>query len=483
MAYMRDHRSSRLDHFDPLRDLPTVLGWWDFSTLTGTDGARIARVSDQSTWGHDLAQTTDSAKPAKQTDATDGKPVARFQSLKRLACGQLGTTWPVPSVKGAVTMSVLVKFSSSETRPGSLPVLLGSSDANNPKITFHTGAGIAYVSGRINGNVAGPNLKDDAWHVVTAVADNGVLMLWVDGALASTASGAFAEDTTANICIDGILGDVREAIVSHGRVSAGQIDGLNRYMASRAPTPPSIDANVRGTAAWLQTSSPNGQAVRLFEPAQPDGTLVMWQHPHTQNEQLTAGYYMWPLISAATARGWTVAASNQHGDSWGNDNAVADLVDLRNLVHSRTPVTDVVLVGGSMGGVSSLIAASRNSIPNIRGVYLVDGVCDLANMHANASYTTSIRTAYGVAGDGSDFATLTAANDPMRQSVSTFAGKRIRFQASSADTSVPKTAHADAMSTRLGSTPVENQVHTHGLGHLAGIDCLDVVKFIERCVA
>ena len=491
MGYMRDAlRNSRLDEFDPLRDLPPTLAWYDFAELTGADGSAVAFVRDKSGFGNDLVQPTTSARPTKQT-GEDGKPVIRLASQKAMACPQFGAVWPIAQITSPITLVVTFKAASSVgSLAGKFPLIFGGSDTNTVKTYINGDTETMTVTGRVASTQSGPSVKDDAWHVVVATVDSGAALLYLDGYLASTGSGTVGTDTISNLALGAtsaastFVGDIREARVFQGRLSPEQITALTQHLVARAPAAITLDTVGRAPGMWEQTTSPNGQACRVFTPVTPSTpkTLVLWSHPHGQTEGINPSYFLYPFVNRALAKGWYVAASNMHANSWGNNIAIADLVDLYTMMSGRDTFTKVVLVGGSMGGVATALAVSRGSIPNIVGAYFIDAVLDLAAIYANATYTQSVKDAYGIASDGSDYASKTAGNNPILATASTY-NKRLRFTASSADASVAKSSHTDAFRTYVSSVAVESALKTHVGGHLVGIDSKDISDFVARCVA
>lgn len=276
-----------------------------------------------------------------------------------------------------------------------------------------------------------------------------------------------------------------------------------------------------------------GQAVRYWLP--PDGStsgvLLIWCHPAGGTVGLGPGYFSYPLIHAAIQEGWAVAASNMHGDSWGNASALTDLTNLVTLVNNLRTVTKVVLVGASMGGTAVSNAIANSTLANVKCVVAIDAVFDLANMYANASYTTAIETAWGIThgtlsgatiagatsipttasfptigtqllvGNGtanvetvtttgastgtsvavtalanshasadqvSDYSQKTSGNNPILRSAAAYGAVPWRFYVSNSDATVPRASHSDAMAAKVAATAPESVVNTHVNGHISG---------------
>lgn len=142
-----------------------------------------------------------------------------------------------------------------------------------------------------------------------------------------------------------------------------------------------------------------------------------------------------------TDNGWIVASPNMHGNQWGNQIALDDLARVHAYFTALWPTVRVLLMGGSMGGLTVLNAASRNAVPDVRGVVTVAGVVDLAVTHGMSAYRDSIRTAYGIASDGSDFTAKTTGYNPIRRPGLAWSADNIDMYHSPDDTAITLAAH------------------------------------------
>lgn len=98
--------------------------------------------------------------------------------------------------------------------------------------------------------------------------------------------------------------------------------------------------------------------------------------------------------------------------------------------------------------------------------------------------TTNLAFAHSSGVKVSDYPTKTAGKDPMLQSVTNFAGKRVRFIASPSDTAVVKTLHTDLFQPMVSGIATESGIVSHIGGHLQlGVTRVkDFIDFINRCV-
>ena len=232
-----------------------------------------------------------------------------------------------------------------------------------------------------------------------------------------------------------------------------------------------------------------GIAIRYWPPANTSvpAPMIIWSHPDSQTQQIGPGYWAYPLVQAFLQEGYGVIASNLHDRSWGNAASLTDTVNAYNFMTTKMTVSNVVMAGGSMGGLASLLAIAKDLLPagKIKGAVLFDAVTNLRNMYDAGTYTTVIQTAHGIAADGSDYATKTAGNDPNLYTGADYAGLRYRLYASAADVSVARAGNADAFATLVGGSATEVSVQSHPLGHLDphGVWPADVIAFTQRCFA
>lgn len=136
------------------------------------------------------------------------------------------------------------------------------------------------------------------------------------------------------------------------------------------------------------------------------------------------------------------------GNSYGSPAAMQDARDVYERACQLAPVGGVVLVGHSMGALAALNAATTGAVPGVLGVYLTDPVVSLAERFAGGRREL-IRQAYGIAADGSDYATRTAGHDPALQPWPAFRGVPIHCIASTGDTMVPYEMHAELLRDKL----------------------------------
>lgn len=189
------------------------------------------------------------------------------------------------------------------------------------------------------------------------------------------------------------------------------------------------------------------------------------------------------LIEAVRVAGYIVASTSDHGNNCGNAAGLADYIELLNYCVDIWKVNRIIHLSQSMGGLSGLLTASNRTLP-VRGWAGIYPVCNLQNFHDNVTFTADVRTAYGIAGDDSDYATKTAGHDPVLLSASLYGGLRMRFYASPDDVVVPKVDNSDVMSALVAGKAAENTivVCSGDHGDPSHFQSADLISFLDRCV-
>ena len=211
--------------------------------------------------------------------------------------------------------------------------------------------------------------------------------------------------------------------------------------------------------------------------------LVIYHHGVGEGgDAITADALKLATVQELTIAGYIVAGSAAYGENLGNSNSLTAYVDLYTYVTETYNVTRTVAWSQSMGGMSGLLSISDGSIPYVGwlGTY---PVCDLRWMYDNG-YSTEIKTAYGIASDGSDYATETSGHDPLLLLGTEFDDLRMRFYASASDSVVSKEHNSDEMAVLVTDHAVEHVVVvcTGNHGDTSHFQSEDYISFFDRCV-
>jgi len=104
-------------------------------------------------------------------------------------------------------------------------------------------------------------------------------------------------------------------------------------------------------------------------------------------------------VDGALSLGMAVASSNMHGDSHGNAQQQTDIADLFAWVRSQVDISQVVFLGQSLGGLSSLNAITQGTLTasgiRVAGAGLIYPVIDMRAYPGGGSGTQTI-AAYGL---------------------------------------------------------------------------------------
>lgn len=121
-----------------------------------------------------------------------------------------------------------------------------------------------------------------------------------------------------------------------------------------------------------------------------------------------------PFIAALLDAGFNIVMADASGSAWGNDTSRGQYIAAYEWASSLVATSSVVLTGQSMGGQVAFNLLPRREIPNVQAVLLVAPVTSLDDLYANNAgpYSANIRSAFGVASDGSDYESKTAGYRP-----------------------------------------------------------------------
>lgn len=230
-----------------------------------------------------------------------------------------------------------------------------------------------------------------------------------------------------------------------------------------------VDHRYIATAA-----SSGGDAWRIQLPATYDARrpspLVIFCHQSVSGTSTTpwSDSRMQPVTKALSDAGFILASATDGGDRWGNANSLSSYQALYTSVRSTYNVGAFFMLGISMGSLSVLNSLVRRSLPTPAAVCTVGGVVDLDVLWANntGSFAASIRSAYGIATDGSDYYSKTAGYNPVSRAGWEYRGVPMRFYTSAGDTTVPRATNQDILSSKVTPYAPEATVSAKSGAHL-----------------
>lgn len=232
-------------------------------------------------------------------------------------------------------------------------------------------------------------------------------------------------------------------------------------------------------------TSAGGQNVQILAPPNYVDTCVPYFHGVGEDQTaLTTDSLKTGIVDLLTDNGILMAAGNAAGDNWGNQASLDANIAMFGLLDSTYHPTKYVFFSQSMGGCAGLLNAAAG-YAHLMGWFGIYPVCSLANMFDNNAgmFASNIRTAFGIASDGSDYAAKTAGHDPLLVSAAAYANLPMQFFASPDDTVVNMAANTTAMAAHCHPSIYERQVIvcTGNHGDPSHFQPEVVYSFIIRC--
>lgn len=158
------------------------------------------------------------------------------------------------------------------------------------------------------------------------------------------------------------------------------------------------------------------------------------------------------IQKALTDAGFIVisgARRDEYG-TWGNENAQAAYIETYRYLLANYSISCVACLANSMGGIEffNTLATGKIGIPTC--LVATSATANLAACYASSSLTSSIKSAYGIASDGSDYATKTDGFDPILERPDSFFGLPQLWVCADDDATVSTTLNRDQMTNLSG---------------------------------
>lgn len=163
------------------------------------------------------------------------------------------------------------------------------------------------------------------------------------------------------------------------------------------------------------------------------------------------------VSNAFLAAGYAVvsADNNANVSTWGAQAGLDAYYLAYKYVRDNYPIGPLVLYGNSMGGMEALLSLAERRLPGVAALILTVPATNLAENYANALFTATITTAYGISGD---YATKTAGHDPTLLPMTAYRGVPIWALYASDDASVTPAANWQTFAPLI--TPYSPEVVT-----------------------
>ena len=202
-----------------------------------------------------------------------------------------------------------------------------------------------------------------------------------------------------------------------------------------------------------------GQPAVAIVPATPNPRgLVIYLHGYGGDHlSLQRGDDEGRVAQRLVADGYVVAASDAHGDAWGNAASQQDYVDLAAELTRRYATPRTFLWAESMGTLAALHLLAGDRIPGLAGLAAVCPLTDLGFV-VDGQFQLLVRQAYGGR-------LPTGTQDPAQLPAEDFRGDHIRFYVASHDQTVPTELNAGPFTARVGSVADVSTVPCQG-GHI-----------------
>jgi len=140
----------------------------------------------------------------------------------------------------------------------------------------------------------------------------------------------------------------------------------------------------------------------------------------------------------------------------------------------------IVFYGNSMGGIESLVTLASETIPGVSAWMGSVPTFSLAENYANALFTATIKSAYGIAADSSDYATKTAGHDPKLLDPLLFRGVPMWMLIATDDVAVTPTPNGQALYTAVADTNAATKVEVTG-GHSTAAIATNASAMVSWC--
>jgi hypothetical protein len=218
-----------------------------------------------------------------------------------------------------------------------------------------------------------------------------------------------------------------------------------------------------GIAKTVQWTGDGTQSWKIYLPKNYDSRIpspvaIVWHGNGTDETQWSINTNMKTMQKALVEAGYIVLACslNASKTTWGNQASTNAYYQAYKYLKSNYAIGSVVFYANSMGGIESLNALAENKIPCCAWAATVP-TYDLRNNYDNPMFTGAIRGAYGIAPDGSDYATKTAGRDPALMSPYAFRCVPMMALAPADDAAVSKAENTDKLIDAVKNTAIEVQ--------------------------
>lgn len=158
-------------------------------------------------------------------------------------------------------------------------------------------------------------------------------------------------------------------------------------------------------------------------------------------------------------QGWVVISHDDHGNNWGNDDAMSDIMDVYDYAAKRWYLDKVAVFGFSMGGMLTYNVTGNKILPQMDAAITINGV-----VNARTNWQSELTRVYGGTTPQQTDAAMVG-HDPARDDPQRWAGIPFFISSSPKDTVCPTPDQAQVFYDRV-ATKEKITFRTHSENHL-----------------
>lgn len=419
------------------------------------DGIDVIETwQDYSEWSAPTAQQLSGGRT--YSSGQPGGAAGMYRSFEVGAGMPFRAVFPVQINAGAPSGGLIVGVSDSASTD---PYQSGASAT--VRGFYFSGAGLNRYEKGVS-TLLDATAKDASAHWVVTVISDGTFLSFSARRADGTKEYRYRIDasTAATRSLAVWVGDNRQL----GGNSVGPIWAKTTLASVR----PRVSIENVATPAWSAIGSTNMWYATPagFDSRVPTPMVLMF-HGNTSDEKHWQDHASGRAIANAfLTEGYiVVGATSPNKSSFGNQASLDAYYDAYRYISQRFPIGPVVVYANSMGAMEGLLTIASGRVPGVVAYIATSASIDLAQRFTDPGNNALIRTAYGIAADGSDYAAKTSGHDAMRIPADDYLGLPTLLIAASDDAVVPMASHTEAFAAKVAGTSREVRVITTTGGH------------------
>lgn len=266
------------------------------------------------------------------------------------------------------------------------------------------------------------------------------------------------------------------------------------WVATAANGQAPLNASYTSTAHFVAIAHPTDTDVCLLIPPNCTNatTLVVYFHAGMETNAATINFRdedavgfgsNWvTTVKGFLTNGWPVL-SHRAGETdtlrgWSSPASIANYSNSVVWATNSLIVTNVVFMASSMGGAPALRLFA--DMPSVTKLYLASAITSLSNSYyyIDAAFSNSLNVAFSTS--AASFAADTAAYDPLRLATNLYGGRLVRLAASSSDTIVVPSYHAQQWTNKFYTASYSTTNTTGAHASAGNIIPADIIAFFKQ---